>query len=317
MPRPDAITLRQLRALVAVTQTGSIAAAAEKMGLTPPAVHAQIRGLETALTVPLLQRAEHGNGSAPTAEAAPVLEAARRIDIALAACVTQVSALKAGHAGHVTLGMVSTAKYFVPGLVAQLKQSLPGIEVALVEANRGGIIADLQRQAMDLAIMGRPPRQPLVASTVIGPHPHGFIAPPDHPLAGRKLTVADLFNYPLVTREEGSGTRILMTRYLESQAEGRPYALTVLGSNETIKQAVMAGLGLAFLSLHTVTDELQSGRLVALDVPGMPLIRQWFLVNPAAARLSAAAIMVQAQIEKMGGSFLPELPAGILLRPGR
>lgn len=312
MPRQHSITLRQLRALVAVTETGSITAAAEKMGLTPPAVHAQIRGLETALAVPLLQRAEHGNGSAPTAEAGPVLETARRIEIALAACVTQVRALKSGQAGHVTLGMVSTAKYFVPRLVAQLKHLLPGIEIALVEANRGGIISDLQRQAIDLAIMGRPPRQPLVISSALGPHPHGFIAPPDHKLAGRRLTAQDLFEHPLISREDGSGTRILMTRYLESQPEGRAVIPTVMGSNETIKQAVMAGLGVAFLSLHTVTDELQTGRLVALDVPGMPLIRQWFLVHPATARLSAAAESVQAQIEAMGASFLPELPAGIL-----
>ncbi|MGV6872025.1 LysR family transcriptional regulator [Pseudochelatococcus sp. B33] len=312
MPRADAVTLRQLRALIAVAETGSITAAAERMGLTPPAVHAQIRGLEIALTVPLLQRAEHGGGSAPTAEAAPVLEAARRIEVALSACVTQVAALKSGHAGHVTLGMVSTAKYFVPRLVAQLKQLLPGIDIALIEANRGGIIADLQRQAIDLAIMGRPPRQPEVVSTLIGPHPHGFIAPPDHPLAGRRLTVSDLFDQPLITREEGSGTRILMTRYLDSQAEGRVFALTVMGSNETIKQAVMAGLGIAFLSLHTVMDELQAGRLVALDVAGLPLMRQWFLVHPAATRLSPAAALIHAQIEALGASFLPALPPRIL-----
>lgn len=308
MPRPDAVTLRQLRALAAVAETGSMTAAAERMGLTPPAVHAQIRGLEAALTVPLLQRTEHGSGSQPTAEAAPVLEAARRIETALAACVTQVIALKSGHAGHVTLGMVSTAKYFVPRLVAQLKGLSAGIDIALIETNRGGIIADLQRQAIDLAIMGRPPRRPEVVSTVIGPHPHSFIAPPDHPLVGRRLTVADLFDQPLITREEGSGTRILMTRYLDSQAQGHVFELTVMGSNETIKQAVMAGLGLAFLSLHTVTDELRAGRLVALDIPGLPLMRHWFLVHPASTRLSPAAALIHAQIEAMGGAFLPELP---------
>ncbi|MFT4151325.1 MAG: LysR family transcriptional regulator [Paracoccaceae bacterium] len=308
MPRLDAVTLRQLRALVAVAETGSITGAAERMGLSPPAVHAQIRNLETALAVPLIERVSIGTGSRPTAEAHLVLEASRRVDIALQVCVTQIAALKAGHAGRVTLGVVSTAKYFAPRLVARLKSLCPGVEVSLREANREGIVSDLERRSIDLAIMGRPPRQPEVAATAVGPHPHGLIAPPDHPLARRPVTVDDLIDQPMISREEGSGTRILMTRYLDSQAEGRVFDLTVMGSNETIKQAVMAGLGLAFLSLHTVTEELRQGRLVTLAAPGLPLIRQWFLVHPVSDRLSPAAATIHDTILSLDGSFLPALP---------
>ena len=160
MPRLDAITLRQLRSLVAVAETGSIAAAAERLHLTAPAVHAQIRNLEAALAVPMLRRSETGAGSAPTAEAGAALEAARRIEIALARCVAQIAAVKAGHAGRVTLGVVSTAKYFAPRLVATLKRLSPDIEIVLREANREGVIADLERHAVDLAVMGRPPDIP-------------------------------------------------------------------------------------------------------------------------------------------------------------
>jgi DNA-binding transcriptional LysR family regulator len=306
MPRLDAVTLRQLRALAAVAETGSIAGAAERLSLTPPAVHAQIRNLETALAVPMLQRASAAAGSTPTAEAELVLEAARRIEIALGACVAQIAAVKAGHAGRVTLGVVSTAKYFAPRLVATLKRIIPDIDVALREANRGGVIADLERHNVDLAIMGRPPRQPEVAATAIGPHPHGLVAPPEHPLARRaEVQIDDLLDETMITREQGSGTRILMTRYLDSQAEGRVFDLVEMGSNETIKQAVMAGLGLAFLSLHTVTEELRQGRLVALNAPGLPLVRQWFLVHPLHATLSPAARAVQARILELDGSFLP------------
>lgn len=308
MPRIDAVTLRQLRALAAVAETGSITGAAEVLGLSTPAVHAQIRNLETALSVPLLQRASATAGSQPTPEAVLVIEAARRIDIVLQGCASQIAAIKTGHAGRVTLGVVSTAKYFAPRLVARLKRICPEIEVVLREANRGGIVADLDRQVIDLAIMGRPPRQPEVSATPVGPHPHGLIAPPDHPLVGRSVSIDDLMDQSMITREDGSGTRILMTRYLDSQAEGREFDLTVMGSNETIKQAVMAGLGLAFLSLHTVTDELQQGRLVLLDAPGLPLVRQWFLVHPATAQLSPAAAMIQQRIVEMQGAFLPVLP---------
>lgn len=308
MPRIDAVTLRQLRALAAVAETGSITAAADAMGLSAPAVHAQIRNLETALSVPLLQRASATSGSQPTPEAALVIEAARRIDIVLQGCASQIAAIKTGHAGRVTLGVVSTAKYFAPRLVAQLKRLCPEIEITLREANRGGIVADLDRQVIDLAIMGRPPRQPDVVATPVGPHPHGLIAPPDHPLAGRPVSVDDLIGQSMITREDGSGTRILMTRYLDSQAEGREFDLTVMGSNETIKQAVMAGLGLAFLSLHTVTDELQQRRLVQLDAPGLPLVRQWFLVHPTAAPMTPSAAIIHARIVEMNGAFLPQIP---------
>lgn len=307
MPRLDAVTLRQLRALAAVAETGSIAGGAERLGLTPPAVHSQIRNLESALSVPLLQRVAATSGSQPTAEAALVLEAARRIEIALEHCVTQIAALKAGHAGRVTLGVVSTGKYFAPRLVAHLKSECPGIEITLREANRGGIIDDLERHAVDLTIMGRPPRQPEVEATVLGPHPHGLVAPPDHRLVGRVVHIEDLLDEPMISREEGSGTRILMTRYLGAHAEGREFDLTVMGSNETIKQAVMAGLGLAFLSLHTVDDELRQGRLVALDAPGLPLIRQWFLVRPRSMTLSPAAARVHDRIIALAPGFLPGL----------
>ena len=306
MPRLDVITLRQLRALAAVAETGSIAAAADRLGLTPPAVHAQIRNLEAALASPMLRRAETGPGSAPTPEAEVALEAARRIEIALAQCVAQVGALKAGHAGRVTLGVVSTAKYFAPRLVATLKREMPGVEVILREANREGVVADLERQAIDLAIMGRPPRQPEVAATPVGPHPHGLVAPPGEAVAGREeVAIEELFDETMITREQGSGTRILMTRYLDGRAEGRVFDLVEMGSNETIKQAVMAGLGLAFLSLHTVMDELRAGRLELVHAPGLPLVRHWFLVHPLHATLGPAAAAVQARIIALDGSFLP------------
>ncbi len=309
MPRLDAVTLRQLRAVSAVAETGSIAAAAERLGLTPPAVHAQIKNLEAALKVTLLQRNQTTSGSQPTWQAKPVLEAARRVEIALQLCVSQIASLNSGQSGRVALGVVSTAKYFAPRLISLLKRVAPSLDVVLYEANREGIITGLERLGLDLAIMGRPPRQPEVAATLIGPHPHGLIAPPDHPLVGQRVRVEDLISEPMISREEGSGTRILMTRYFDTHAEGMSVNLTVMGSNETIKQAVMAGLGLAFLSLHTVTEELRHGRLVTLDAPGLPLVRQWFLVYPQGVPLSPAAAAIHDRIIAMAGSFLPELPA--------
>lgn len=308
MTRLDAITLRQLRALSALVASGTLAGAGDQLGLSAPAIHAQIRNLEAAMGAPLLARGAGGPalGAQLTPEGQAVLETARRIEIALGQCAAQITALTQGHAGRVVLGVVSTAKYFAPRLVARLKQLCPEIAVVLRETNREGIIADLERHAVDLAVMGRPPRHPEVEAVVLGPHPHGLVAPPDHPLARQgSVSVDDLLRETMITREEGSGTRILMTRYLDSQAEGRVFDLVEMGSNETIKQAVMAGLGLAFLSLHTVTDELAQGRLVALAAPGLPLERQWFLVRPQHLALGPAAARLQDQILALSGSFLP------------
>lgn len=306
MIRLDAITLRQLRALVSVAESGSISGAAQLLGLTPPAVHAQIRNLEAALEATLLQRASASAGSDLTPEAGVVLEAAHRIEIVLRNCAAELSALHRGSAGRVTLGVVSTAKYFAPRLVAQLKRLCPEIEVALRVGNREATISDLERQAVDLAIMGRPPRVPQVEATALGAHPHGLIAPPDHPLAGRdEVSISDLLRETMITREEGSGTRILMTRYFDAAAGGRVFELVEMGSNETIKQAVMAGLGLAFLSLHTVTEELRQGRLVQILAPGLPLERQWFLVHPVARTLPPAARSIHDRIVGLKGAFLP------------
>ncbi|MCB1350675.1 MAG: LysR family transcriptional regulator, partial [Maritimibacter sp.] len=110
-----------------------------------------------------------------------------------------------------------------------------------------------------------------------------------------------------IVREEGSGTRILMERFLDRIGEGRVYDITTMSSNETIKQAVMAGLGIALISQHTVVDELHSGRLVALDLPGLPIERAWYLITRADVPLSPAAQRIRAHISGMKGAFLPQL----------
>lgn len=308
--RLDAVTLKQLRALVAVAETGSLTGAALQLGLTPPAIHSQIKHLEIAFGRAMLQRGTQGGGLPLTAEGAEVLEAARRVDVALSQAGARIAALAEGRAGRVTLGVVSTAKYFAPRLVRQLTDLCPGIRIVLKVGNREQIMAGLDRQALDLAIMGRPPRVPLVEAEGLGPHPHALVAPPDHPLVGAaQPDVAAILSQTFLAREEGSGTRILMSRYLDRLGEGQVVEMIEMESNETIKQAAIAGLGIAFLSLHTVMDELQAGRLALLPAPGLPIERQWFLVHPAAVPLGAAAARLREEILRMEGSFLPRWPS--------
>ncbi|WP_137702739.1 LysR family regulator CbbR [Marimonas lutisalis] len=307
MARLEAVTLKQLRALRAVADYGSITAAAEVLSLTPPAVHTQLRTLEDNLDCTLLDRSPAG-GAQLTTEGRAVLDANITIESALESCAQKLKAYREGRTGVVVLGVVSTGKYFAPRLVAQLRQAFPEIEVILKVSNRDGIITALQQRAIELAIMGRPPRTPAVHAEPIGEHPHVMIAAPDHPLAGRRgIAPQALLDQTFIAREQGSGTRILMTRYLDRIGGGTPYRLVEMDSNETIKQAVMAGLGIAMISQHTVTEELRSGRLVALDADTLPIRRQWYLLHRADLDMSPTLNTVFNHIAEQKGAFLPSL----------
>lgn len=305
MPKLEALTLKQLRALGAVSRIGSITAAAELLGLTPPAVHTQLRGLETAMGCKVLVSSGAG-GAVLTPEGHAVLRAGAHIEKALAACVECVRALRNGVAGVVVLGVVSTGKYFAPRLVARLHAAFPDVEVILKVGNRGQIIEDLQHGSIELAIMGRPPRNPPVVADVLGPHPHVLIAPPEHRLAGsERVEAAELLAETFIAREEGSGTRILMTRYLDRLGDDTPYRQMEMGSNETIKQAVMAGLGIAMISQHTVSDEIRTGRLVTLPADGLPIKRRWYLLHREDLTLSPTLENVRDFILGLEGDYLP------------
>ena len=307
MARFESITLKQLRALHAVAEHGSITAAAEILSLTPPAVHTQLRTLEQNLDCTLLDRSSSG-GAQLTNEGRAVLDANVTIESALEICAKKLKAYKEGRSGLVLLGVVSTGKYFAPRLVAQLRDAFPDIEVSLKVSNRDGIITALQQRSIELAIMGRPPRSPAVYSEPIGEHPHVMIAAPNHPLAGQRgIAPQALLDQTFIAREQGSGTRILMTRYLDRIGGGTPYRLIEMDSNETIKQAVMAGLGIAMISQHTVSEELRSGRLVALDADTLPIRRQWYLLHRSDLNLSPTLQSVFGHISAEKGAFLPQL----------
>lgn len=306
MPKPEAVTLKQLRALQAVAEHGSLTAAAEAIRLTPPAVHSQLRQLENSFNARLVERGPQG-GARLTRQGEAVLVGARAIETALEACADHVRAINEGMEGMVTLGVVATAKYFAPRLVADLQRAFPTIDVILRVGSRDWVVAALASASVDLAIMGRPPRVPEVQATVLGPHPHVLIARPDHPLVGQgRLAPERILAEPFLAREEGSGTRILMDRFLERLGRGRPARVFELESNETVKQAVMAGLGVALISRHTVVEELRAGRLAELEAEGLPLVRQWFLVHRADTALSAAGRRIHAYVVGRQGAFLPQ-----------
>ena len=314
MVNGKAVTLKQLRALAAVVQTGSLTAAAEALSVTPPAISIQLRTLEQNLGARLMRRSRDGR-NAPTAQGLEVLAAASRVESALALCFRRIEALNAGHEGFVALGVVSTGKYFTPSLVAQARAALQGVEIGLTVGNRAEIVEALSSGSVDLAIMGRPPRTPALREDVLGEHPYVLIAPPGHRLAGRcDITPEELLGETFLLREQGSGTRMLTERFLDRIGDGQTCRTIELGTNETIKQAVIAGLGVAIISAHTIAPELESGRLQALRAPGLPIMRRWLLIHRADAELTPAGESLRRFILGLDGAFLPAIPA-LSLRP--
>jgi len=299
-------TIKQFRLLRAAARGGSFAAAAEECHLTPPAVTMQMQQLEAGAGLPLFDR--DGRGFALTAAGREVLAAAERIEVVLADCAAGLAALKSLASGRVTVGVVSTAKYFAPRMLAAFARSHPGIDIELVVGNREETIAAFKNGRLDVAIMGRPPEGIEVESALIGDHPQVIIAAPDHPLARRHaISPQEIAGETLLMREVGSGTRLMAEGFL-AKHHVKPRVGMEISSNETIKQAVMAGLGIAFISGHTIAAEIEDGRLAMLDVIGFPIMRQWFVVRLAAKRMMPAARALRDFLVADGQRFLPSVP---------
>ena len=300
------VTLKQLRALRAVSDTGSVTAAARELFVTAPAISMQIRQFEQNAGLPLLERA--ADKFVLTAVGREALRAAQAVDAAIDEFETTLQTLRGGVAGRVSVGLVSTAKYFAPRMVGAFAKSHPGVKVSMTVGNREEMLQGLRDFSIDIAIMGRPPEDHSCAADPIGDHPHLIVAEPGHRLARRRrIDPALLADETFVVREPGSGTRSLMERFLEQAGVAPTFGLEI-DSNETIKQAVMAGLGVAFISAHTVAAELADGRLVKLDVRGLPVVRTWYVMRRVDRRQLPAVRAMQEFIVANRADFLPDEP---------
>ena len=300
------VSLKQLRAFSAAVRAGTITGAANALSVTPPAVTLHMRHLEETVGMPLVDRTDRG--LQPTDAGKELLATTNRIESALAECSGALQALKGIAGGRVSVGVVSTAKYFAPRALAAFAEAHSEVEMRLSIGNRSETIASLSDYDLDFAVMGRPPEEFAVDSQVIGHHPHIIIAPPDHRLSKRRnIAIGDLSSETFLLREEGSGTRLLMER-LFAQEGLKPKLGMEIASNETIKQAVMAKLGIALISAHTVAPELADDRLVMLDVASLPVMRQWFVVKRREKQLLPAAEALWNFLTSEGANHLPTMP---------
>ena len=302
------VTFRQLRALASVAASGSVTAAANKLHLTQPAVTLQLRNLQQLSGLPLLQRTS--DGMILTLAGQQLLALFERVEAAIDSCGTSLDMIAGRTGGRVSIGAVSTAKYFAPFAIAAFSKLHPRIDVSLSIGNRQEIRQALRGYGLDFAIMGRPPPDIEVDTHLIGDHPHVVVAPKGHRLAATTgLAAVDLAHETFISREQGSGTRGIMEQLFET-TDLQPAIGMEMSSNETIKQAVIAGLGIAFISAHTVAVELDDGRLVTLDVVGLPIMRQWFVVRRKDKVLLPPAQDMLDFLVANGEQFLPRPPTG-------
>ncbi len=281
------LTLQQLKLFESVYRNGSYTRAAKELYLTQPAVSIQLKRLEAQVELPLFEVV--GKKIFPTAAGKAVYGAcvdilARVDDLALS-----VEELKGEVKGPLELSVVTTAKYFMPRLLGHFLQDYPDVEPRLRFTNRARVVERLMNNEDDFVVMGQTPDDKNLETHPFLENILGVVAPPDHPLAGRKkVRLQDLAKERFIEREAGSGTRLVFDALLEKNGlRIEPYM--ELDSSEAIKQAVMAGLGLAVLSLHSLHLEQAAGKLVVLNVTGFPIKRRWYAVHLKGKRLSLVA----------------------------
>ncbi len=302
------VTIRQLQVFVCAARHLSFARAAEELHLTQPAISMQVKELEAAVGLPLFDRS--GRRIALSTPGEYFLVHARRMLGALKDAADAMARMKGVESGRLTVGIVSTAKYFVPRLLAEFRRAHPAVELRLEVGNRQALVAQLLSNEVDLAIMGTPPRELDTRAEPFATNPLVMIAAPEHPLARlSQVPVAALSDLVFLVREPGSGTRASMEIFLKERRI-QPATQVEMPSNETIKQAVMADMGVSILSIHTIGLELAAGVIRMLEVEGLPLLRRWHVVNMRAKLLSPAAEAFRYFILEKAQEVLQKPPFG-------
>lgn len=281
------LTLRQLKVFETAARHLSYTRAARELFLTQPAVSMQIKQLQGQLGVALFEQL--GKRVYLTDAGREVLQYARTISHQLDELENVIANVKGVSGGRLRLAVVTTANYFVPSLLGTYCRRYPDVAVSLDVTNREALLRQLNENLVDLVIMGQPPAELDLDAAVFMDNPLVMVAPPDHALARKKhIPIDSLQHEVFLVREQGSGTRITMERFFHD-CRIQPRIGMEVGSNEAIKQGVQAGLGLGVLSRDTLDMELSLDRLTVLDVEGLPVMRNWYLVHRRGKRLSTAA----------------------------
>jgi DNA-binding transcriptional LysR family regulator len=280
-------TFPQLSVFEAVARLGSYTRAGEELYMAQPTVSVQIKKLTETVGLPLLEQI--GKCAHLTDAGRELYAACQEIFQKFADVDDRLASLRGLKSGRLCLAVSTTGKYFAPRMLAAFIQRHPGIEVSLQIHDRETLLERMSKNTDDLYIFANPPQDGQVVIQKILPNPMVVFARADHPLAHQKNIPFERFaKEPFLMREPGSGTRMVAQQVFESHRV-KPSIRMELSTNEAIKQAILAGLGVSILSRYTLGLDVEEDQLVALDVQGFPLEHHWYFSYPVGKQLSAVA----------------------------
>lgn len=298
-------TLRQLKVFETVARHMSFSRAAEELHLTQPAVSTQVRQLENHVGLPLFEQL--GKKIYLTPAGHEMLHYSRSIIQQFREAEDAMSQLKGISGGRLNVAVISAGDYFFPRLLAEFMERHDGVTLNLAVHNREELMHQLAGNLTDLAIMVRPPEGMDTINETFAPHPYVIVAAPTHPLVGqRNIPLSELTDEAFVSREKGSDTWNSMQEGFAGKLSNLRIAMEIK-STETIKQAVIANMGIAFLSAHTVGLELQAGKLAVLDIQGFPVMLNWYVVHRKNKRLPPVALAFKQFLMEEGASLIQRI----------
>ncbi len=295
-------TLRQLKIFETVARHLSFSRAAEELHLTQPAVSTQVKQLSAHAGVPLFE--QFGKRINLTPAGVELLQFSRAIIQQFREAEEAMARHKGVSGGKLNVAVISAGDYFFPRVLAEFTRRHPGVTLNLAVHNREEVLHQLAGNLTDIAIMVRPPEQLGTISQAFAPHPYVIVARPDHPLALRRnIPLSEVLREAFVVRERGSDTWNSMEDGFGLRLRDINIAMEIR-STETIKQAVIAGMGISFLSAHTISLELKIGSLCILDVRGFPLMLNWYVVHREKKRLPPVAVAFKGFLMREGATLI-------------
>ena len=304
-------TLPQLAVFEAAARLGSFTRAGEEMHLAQPTVSAQIRKLSEVVGLPLFEQI--GKRVYLTEAGRQLHSACAQLFGALEGLEASIGDLRGLRGGRLQLAVSTTGKYFAPRLLGAFAQRHPGVELSLQIHNRSALLERFARNEDDLYIFANPPEADAVTQ-LIQPNPMVVFARADHPLAGaRRIPFSAIASQPFLMREAGSGTR-MVTEAQFTLHRHEPVVRMELSTNEAVKQAILAGLGISILSRHTLGLDADHRQLVELDVVGFPLRSNWYFAYPVGKHLGVSARAFLDFVRADADHLLAPTEAGALAR---
>lgn len=280
-------TLHQLKVLATCSQAGSMTKAAEKLHMTQPAVSIQIKKLEDACGLHLFEVI--GKTFFLTQAGKAMLQTYLNIEQQLETLEMELFSMKGMLKGILRIAVVSTASYFAPEWLGAFKQSYPDIAIKLEVTNRQSIIERLKNNLDDMVIMSQIPQELAIQAYPVLQDSLLIAAAPTHPLTHqKKISWENLAKEHFIVREKGSGTRMVMERLFKKH-KMQPNIVMELGSNEAIKHAMIAGIGLSLVSEASIQHELRLKKLTVLNITHLPLQHPWYAVYLKEKKLSPIA----------------------------